>query len=144
MFYRSKKEKDGHQARCIECTRAYQKLYYPDHKLEIKESQDKFYRLNPHKLVEYRARHNGKWAANNREKVEAEVAVADAIRRNLLEKPKVCCKCGENQKRVEYHHHLGYSFSNRLDVIPLCCVCHRAEHKAVKNNKNNLEIITPI
>jgi len=37
------------------------------------------------------------------------------------------CKCGK--MAAEYHHHNGYSYEHRLDVIPVCTQCHIDLHQ---------------
>jgi len=56
---------------------------------------------------------------------KARDAVKFAVRTGKL--PRVStlsCPCGKQAQH--YHHHLGYSREHRLDVLPLCAVCHKA------------------
>lgn len=40
-----------------------------------------------------------------------------------------CAKCGHkgDDKRHEYHHHMGYSAEHAYDVVALCSICHSEE-----------------
>jgi hypothetical protein len=42
-----------------------------------------------------------------------------------------CVKCGKQAKH--YHHHKGYAPEHKVDVIPLCVLCHRLEHAEEAN-----------
>lgn len=37
-----------------------------------------------------------------------------------------CARCGHkgDDRRHEYHHHMGYAARHHYDVIPLCSLCH--------------------
>jgi len=82
------------------------------------------------------------WREQNRERISQEslekyhsspdiklkASVRGKLRRALqtgqLMKPEVCSKCSE-PKRLEAHHH---DYSKPLEVIWLCCGCHRKVH----------------
>jgi len=62
------------------------------------------------------------------ERVKAGVAVREAIRRKLIQKPtSFQCPCGDKAKM--YHHHLGYAREHWLDVVAICYSCHTKIHK---------------
>lgn len=44
-----------------------------------------------------------------------------------------CAKCGHkgDDKRHEYHHHMGYSAEHAYDVVALCSTCHVEEDKKI-------------
>ena len=54
--------------------------------------------------------------------------VRDAVRAGKLSKPSCCQQCGKQceRRKLSGHHHNGYS--NALDVVWLCHVCHAKEH----------------
>lgn len=58
-------------------------------------------------------------------------AVNHAICRGEIANPNTlaCVHCGHagQDRRHEYHHHNGYEFNHRLDVISLCSKCHKRE-----------------
>lgn len=41
-----------------------------------------------------------------------------------------CALCGHkgDDKRHEYHHHMGYGNDHHNDVLPLCSTCHHLQH----------------
>jgi hypothetical protein len=59
-------------------------------------------------------------------RAKARDAVNNAVKDDRL--PHVstllCVRCGKQAE--EYHHHKGYDKKHRLDVQPVCIVCHRA------------------
>jgi len=59
---------------------------------------------------------------------EAGTAVMVAVRTGKL--PRVgtltCVRCGDGAN--QYHHHKGYAYHNRLEVIPVCARCHEIAH----------------
>jgi len=57
-------------------------------------------------------------------KHEARVLVGHAVRTGQLLKPDACSKCGSGEK-IEGHHE---DYSDPLDVIWLCRVCHLEHH----------------
>lgn len=83
-------------------------------------------------------KHKEKIQAANRERwrrggprVEAYRALTRAVMHGEI--PRVTslnCRCGA--KARHYHHHNGYAPKHRLDVVPLCIFCHRAEHAVEK------------
>ena len=50
----------------------------------------------------------------------AQAAVARALKRGRLVKPGQCQEPGCQQKKVQAHHHKGYSRKHQLDVVWLC------------------------
>ena len=48
-----------------------------------------------------------------------------------------CARCGHigQDRRHEYHHHLGYTAEHRTDVVSLCAKCHRVFHPQLKGVK---------
>lgn len=46
-----------------------------------------------------------------------------------------CAFCGHkgDDKRHEYHHHMGYGKLHHYDVLPLCTECHREVHENEQN-----------
>lgn len=61
-----------------------------------------------------------------REQARARDAVRYALSTGKLAKLP-CTRCGST-KSVHGHHHRGYEYAHRLDVIWLCAVCHAREH----------------
>jgi len=63
------------------------------------------------------------------EQAKARYAVAQAVVSGKLFPPQiyVCVKCQKTPAQ-HYHHYLGYSKHNHLDVIPICAKCHKSVH----------------
>ena len=98
---------DGLQTQCRDCKRAAQRKDYQKKKGIYADRMRKRREANP-------------------EKKQAHEAVRRAIRKGVLVRPDSCSQCGNNQMRIEAHHHKGYAKENRLDVVFLCTSCHRA------------------
>lgn len=64
----------------------------------------------------------------NKEKDRARVEVARNVKAGKMSRVTSlqCERCGKQAQ--EYHHHKGYDKCNWLDVIPLCCECHKECH----------------
>lgn len=63
----------------------------------------------------------------NPEKVKAWNALNNAVQRGKFPRPSgQCSRC--DQPATEYHHHNGYDEKHWFDVIPVCKMCHEAEH----------------
>ncbi len=106
-FNKDAGKEDGLQTQCRECKRAAQRKDYLKKKDVYAERMRKQREANP-------------------EKKQAHEAVRRAIRKGVLVRPDSCSQCGNNQMRIEAHHHKGYAEENRLEVIFLCTSCHRA------------------
>ena len=76
----------------------------------------------------YKESHN-QWAKINKHKVNARSAVARALRKNKLFKPKVCELCG-NTVKLNAHHE---DYNKPLVVIWLCTDCHYKHHHPEKS-----------
>ena len=100
-------KKDGLQTQCRDCKRSAQRADYQKKKDVYADRMRTRRKTEP-------------------EKKRAHEAVRRAIRRGLLVRPDSCSQCGNNQMRIEAHHHKGYAKENRLEVIFLCTSCHRA------------------
>lgn len=53
----------------------------------------------------------------------------------ILIRPKTCSRCGLT-KGIEGHHP---NYSKPLDVIWLCCACHRKEHSNMKKEGSKIK-----
>jgi len=112
----------------------YNKEYYQANKKRVALLKQAYHRANK----EARKAYSKKWYAENREtllakkqliyktdKYRARVYVNNSVIAGRLAgiRTLVCSICGVEAE--EYHHHKGYEKENWLDVIPLCCACHR-------------------
>ena len=57
-----------------------------------------------------------------------------AIKKGIIKKPKLCPECGSNRK-IEAHHH---DYTKPLEVIWLCCACHRILHQGKTEKAESL------
>jgi hypothetical protein len=78
------------------------------------------YAKNNPRYREQQARAQRKYAAANREKIEAHTAVKSAVQHGVLVRPETCARCGKVGK-VEASHS---DYSEPLDVEWLCRMCH--------------------
>ena len=78
-----------------------------------------YYRRNAEDRRAYQARYRSEY----RERVKAQWAVNDAVKRGALPHAKTlnCTRCG--QMATEYHH-WSYDRDRWLDVEPMCPTCH--------------------
>jgi hypothetical protein len=54
--------------------------------------------------------------------------VTYALTTGRLCKPMFCERCGAVTRKLDAHHHRGYSRKHALDVIFVCRPCHVKEH----------------
>lgn len=134
---------------CIKClqTKTLDEFYtHPAYTLGVMKKCKacvKEYRTSPKEMAA-RSRRQGVYRRKHKEKCNAwskayrlgkgkdKYAAKEAIRAavvqgEILAASKMKChKCCSQADH--YHHYLGYAEENRLDVVPLCIVCHRSEH----------------
>ena len=65
------------------------------------------------------------WDKRNAVKKAAAVAVNNAVRDGRLVKPMMCSRCPATE-RIHGHHP---DYSKPLEVVWLCPLCHKAEHR---------------
>ena len=121
-YYAHREMADGHLNICKECIKRNvrnRRLRFPT---KVRE-YDRRRSTNPERILSSRKitkRQRGSvlgyQAAHN--------AVCRAVRKGSLVKPNKCSLCG-NAGRIEAHHS---DYSKPLDVIWLCCECHKRAH----------------
>ncbi|SRR6266478_352219 len=85
----------------------------------------KQYRLNnPEKWRKDRRSAVIRWRKKNRCALLAHNAVANALRRGKIRRPKNCSYCGEKCKPNGHHP----DYRKPLEVVWLCTPCHNKEH----------------
>lgn len=68
-----------------------------------------------------------RWWAKNPAKYAAHKKIRDLVKRGKIEKPTHCSMCGKQEIARNIHgHHADYS--KPLEVIWVCCNCHRKIH----------------
>lgn len=120
-FYKHKNMADGHLNKCKCCTKADVAKYQ-------KENHEKVcaYDRERFKSPERKAKvlvYQQRMRQRNKHKYVARAAVASAVRRGDLVKPKTCQSCGAGG-RIEGHHH---DYSKPLEVSWYCFKCHRTK-----------------
>lgn len=81
------------------------------------------YRKTPLGKISTRKRWLTQWRKNP-EKILSRQAINGRIYKGRLVKPKMCQKCGAEDK-IQAHHYKGYERKHRLTVQWLCAPCHR-------------------
>lgn len=133
-FYAHPQTALGVSSKCKECVKAYQRnrrITHPeitkniDHRkyMNRRKAHYKMHCVwvanNPKKMSKYKKL----WVQNNKDKIGANNCVQKAVARGDI--PRVntlqCNKC--NNQAQEYHH-WSYKLEHRLDIEPLCTLCH--------------------
>ena len=96
-------------------------IYRIKNRDKIRKYKEKYY-LNNKKTL---AKNSMKWDKNNRYKKNAEQQVRRAVAKGLIIKED-CRDCGS--MKVHGHHP---DYSKPLEVIWLCALHHKAEHKVI-------------
>lgn len=152
-FVRHKGYKDGYYSQCKVCTYALEKQWrqqnqdkkneirtrYRENNREVIRIQDQEnYKKNPEKFQESAKVRMKKYLSGKGietreenkilypEKHEARKIMAAAVRSKKIIKPESCSLCNEISKRIEGHHK---DYSKPLEIVWLCCKCHRASHR---------------
>ncbi len=132
QFYTHPEMGDGHLGKCKECAKKDALIHR-----QCNIDRIRAYDRARGKLL-HRKRNNvtqtRKFRQENPLASKAHMALARAIRNRKIKKPKKCHEC---RKKVKvYGHHKDYNFP--LEVIWLCQVCHKAEHKRIKSRTSKL------
>lgn len=132
-FHRNAAQRDGVECYCRECASQRKR----ESRQRRRESDPEWYESTRKAKAEYIQTPAGKasrkrWKINNKEKCNAQHAVYYAVQTGKLPNLAAlkCEICGG--KPLHYHHYMGYDKEHRLDVQPLCCICHKAAHAEMK------------
>lgn len=117
-FYRHKGMKDGHLNKCKTCARA-------ESTQNRNRSIERYRNYDRERGNRQTAKDTREYRKGNPEKQKCHAAVARAVKAGKLNKPDRCERCG-SQANLEGHHE---DYTKPLDVIWLCSICHRSEHK---------------
>jgi len=116
---------------CKVCQRIYYKKYYEkryanDEKFrqKKKEYSIKWAFSNPEKRARIARQRNIRAIEKCPEKIKARALINQRVRFKRMPRASdlLCFRCGNKAKH--YHHHNGYSFEFRYDVVPVCIACH--------------------
>ncbi len=115
--------------RLRQCTpkwRAYQRQWCRDNPGRIKANKDRYRQSGRGRNTQRRYDEN--YRCQNREVKRAHYAVSDAIRDKGFPTANTqkCRGCGQ---QATCYHHESYEREHRLDVIPLCNLCHSLCHR---------------
>ena len=119
-FYAHPTGPDGHDTKCKECAKAYQRMRARTN--PAVQEYDRARAKLPHRAA-LRKTISKRWAEKNPDKKQATTAVNNAVRDGRLTK-EPCFFCGDDN-RVHAHHH---DYSKPLDVTWLCPKCHHRLH----------------
>jgi len=123
-FYKHSAMGDGYLNKCKECN----KKDALEHRLKNIEKVKKYDRERS-KLPErmkLSAQVTRVWRAEDSRRAKAHSAVARAINKGKLTRQS-CIRCGN--KKTEAHHE---DYDKPLDIVWLCCPCHKQRHKEIK------------
>jgi len=121
-FYKHSRMLDGHLNFCKECTKKRVTKHRNENVDRIRE-YDRLRSKLPHKK-EMIAEVVKKYREKFPERYRANYMVTNAVRDGRLKK-EPCVICG-TEENLHAHHR---DYSRPLDVVWLCCVCHKAAHK---------------
>ena len=114
----AKKDREKNPERYREAGRKWREKHHERH-LEQKRQCDKRHRAERNKAnVEYRQK--------NFEKCSAHDKVKYAKKKGKLIQPERCDLCKEKNEKLHAHHE---DYSRPLDILWLCCACHKAIHR---------------
>jgi|688.fasta_scaffold742397_2 hypothetical protein len=131
-FGKAKRGWLGTRNKCRVCVGEYNRIYSAarmknDPKFAAKKIAYavEWAKLNPAKRAVIARQRNRRAKQLNPEKISARALVNQRVRFGRMPRASTLfCSCGAQAKH--YHHHMGYDFSNRYNVIPVCVACHRA------------------
>lgn len=140
MFGKASNGLYGRKSRCLECVRLYEKTYQKTRyatdasfREKIKLRSKVWVKNNPEKRAIIAKKRNMKALQNSPEAVRCRALVNQRVRFKRMPRASslLCSVCGN--KAAHYHHHKGYSFQHRYDVIPVCIPCHKAQDALVNS-----------
>lgn len=131
-FSNSKRGLYARKSKCKECTKSYNKQYHKSRwqgdegfRLKAIANALKWSAENPEKRAIIAKKRNEKAFNAAPEKMLARALVNQRVRFGRMPRASSleCVECGN--VAAHYHHHNGYDFKNRYDVVPVCAQCHK-------------------
>jgi len=132
-FSKSRTGRFGVRGDCKVCQRVKTKAHHhfkyhndPSYKKKAIVLAAKWAAANPEKRAAIARRRNQKAKSQNPDKIRCRSLIALKVRFGRIPKASSlnCKECGN--QAAHYHHHMGYEFRYRYDVIPVCAKCHAA------------------
>lgn len=119
-FNKDESSKDGLQYKCKSCYRDYQQS--PKGKAVNRKAQGKYRKTPKGKTANQAAQR--RFCVRHPERRKAKNAITCAITAGKLPRPDTlqCHYCPKPAQ--QYHHWHGYEKEHRLDVVPVCILCH--------------------
>ena len=138
QFGQQKRGLLGRRSKCKRCVNKYNHEYSVKRWAEDEGFRKKSIRKsiewakkNPEKRAVIAKNRNKKALLENPEKVKARALVNQRVRFKRIPRASelTCCNCGAQAK--QYHHHMGYDWENRYNVVPVCIPCHNVLDLAI-------------
>ena len=134
-FNPSKRGLLGKRSVCKNCQSQYNSAYSkariindPEFRAKVIARATEWTKKNPVKRAQIAKRRNIKALNDFPEKTKARALVNQRVRHGRMPKAsdQKCSNCSNTAEH--YHHHKGYSFEFRYDVVPVCIKCHKLLH----------------
>jgi hypothetical protein len=139
QFGQQKRGLLGKRSKCKSCVKQYNHKYSTERWKNDHEFRERKIKMslewvakNPEKRAAIAKNRNKKALSTHPDKVRARALVNQRVRFKRI--PKACelncCNCGAQAQ--QYHHHMGYDWDNRYNVVPVCIPCHHALDKLIE------------
>ncbi len=131
QFGQQKRGLCGRRSKCKCCVNKYNHEYHMKKWCSDAEYRSKkinmameWVKKNPEKRAIIAKKRNKKAIQQSPDKVRARALVNQRVRFKRIPRASdlQCSNCGTQAKH--YHHHMGYDWENRYNVIPVCIECH--------------------
>lgn len=122
-FYKHSQNKDRHLGKCKECCKEIGRINRLKNLEHCREYDRKRAKLEHRR--ELAEKMNKRMRKTHPEKCRAHLKLKRAVNSGKIVRPGRCSMCGRECK--PHGHHKDYS--KPLDVVWLCCACHKREHR---------------
>lgn len=127
-FYRHKHMVDGHVGKCKECARL-DMVAYRNKNLDYLRAYDNERNKLPHRVKHFKE-NTRKYRKQFPLRYATNTLLNNAVRDGKITKSPICTNCGVDGL-IQGHHKDYYK---PLEVIWLCVICHKQQHKADRIN----------
>jgi hypothetical protein len=125
----------GKRSKCKICVSSYNKSYHIIRYIEDLEYKKRriaqasiWVAKNPEARAIIAKKRNAKASITDKIKISARALVNQRVRFGRMPRASDCACFQCNEKAAHYHHHKGYDFEFRYDVVPVCHKCHILLH----------------